>query len=100
MALPTFLTVPELAAQLKLSESAVRRAIRAGELAATKPRGQLRISEDAVTAWLAASAVAPEVVLPRRPRPQVFGTPTTPSPTMSFRERGRAARKEEDERRR
>jgi excisionase family DNA binding protein len=90
MPLPLFLTVAEVAAYLKLSESAVRRAIRAGELAATKPRGQLRISEDAVAAWLAASAVQPDVVMPRRPRPQVSRTPSPPAPAVRFRDRRRS----------
>jgi excisionase family DNA binding protein len=87
--LPALLTVPEVATYLKLSETAVRRAIRAGELAATKPRGQLRISEDAVAAWLAANAVAPEVVAPRRPRPQVSRIPSTPASAVRFRDRRR-----------
>lgn len=71
----TLLTVRQVAEQVQLSEWAVRAAIRDGELEAFKPRGQLRIPEQAVTVWLeetrqvaATRGVARASRLPSRPR--------------------------------
>lgn len=69
------LTVRQVAERVQLSEWAVRAAIHDGQLDAFKPRGQLRIPEDAVTSWLeqtrlvaATQGVARTSRLPSRPR--------------------------------
>ena len=69
------LTLPEVCARVRLSEWAVRRAIKRGELLAYKPAGRLRIPASAVAAWLESSAILAEVAATpeaARPLPRVF----------------------------
>lgn len=83
------LTVAEVAERVRLSQTAVRRAIRDGQLQATQLRGQLRVTEQAVDEWLTVSTVQPAqarlrpVARPHRP------APTVPAPAVSFRGRRR-----------
>lgn len=76
-----------MADQVGLSEWAVRRAIHAGELAAFKIRGQLRVDDRDVALWLEDCRVTPH-----RPEPS-SSTAMTPSPSYpesgSFRSRVR-----------
>ena len=55
----TLLVLREVAEVLRVSESTVRRWVRAGELPAYRigPRGQLRVREEDVTAFLEGSRV-------------------------------------------
>jgi excisionase family DNA binding protein len=53
------LTVQEAATQVKLTQWAIYRAIRRGDLVAYKPRGRLRIDELDLRAWLDSTRVSP-----------------------------------------
>lgn len=77
-----------MADQVGLSEWAVRRAIHAGELAAFKIRGQLRVDDRDLDLWLEGCRVTPTI------RPQrAHVSQMTPSPSYpeggSFRSRTR-----------
>ena len=54
------LTVPEVAQLARLSEKTVYRAIRCGELRASKLRGLWRIRRDDYEDWLRGAAYVPE----------------------------------------
>ena len=56
-----FLSVKEAAEIIRLSEKFIRRAIKDGELRASKPRGRIRIKRADLYAWLEASLVEPSV---------------------------------------
>lgn len=90
------LTVPEVAEHVQLDETTVRRAIRRGELVASKPCGQLRISPDAVTEWLEQTRVQRPVEIPRAPAPRAPRTVPSrlPGPRSSFRDKARQQRRE------
>jgi excisionase family DNA binding protein len=62
MTLPDLLTLDEACAHVRLSPWALRRAIARGELRAYKPAGRIRISPDALAAWLESTAPAAEPV--------------------------------------
>jgi excisionase family DNA binding protein len=55
---PEFLTVKEVAEIVRLHERVVRRAIRRGELRASKPCGRIRIRRADLEAWLKDSELA------------------------------------------
>ena len=82
----TMLTIPEVAAACKISQTSVRRAITEGELQAIKLRSRIRITREAFDAWLAsqqrpATRPKPRPAMPRsrvsRPKkpPRVFPPP-------------------------
>jgi excisionase family DNA binding protein len=76
------MTVPEVAAACKLSETTVRRAISAGELHALKLRNCLRIERAALDAWIAAQRHSPvRAAVPSRPASRA----RRPARTGSFR---------------
>jgi len=56
-----FLSVREAAEIVGLSEKALRRAIRDGELPASKPRGRIRIRRADIEAWIKSSRIEPSV---------------------------------------
>lgn len=91
------LTVPEVAGIVQLDETTVRRAIRRGDLQASKPCGQLRIHPDALDAWLDETRVERPVQISRAPAPRA-PRPTTLSPVgvsrSSFRDKVRQQREE------
>lgn len=66
------LTVDEVAARVRLSPWAVRRAIKDFELDAIKVRGRLRIPCESLDAWLEASRIRPVVAESTRPLPRRF----------------------------
>jgi excisionase family DNA binding protein len=72
MTLPDLLTLDEACAHVRLSPWALRRAIARGELRAYKPAGRIRISPDALAAWLESTAPpaspAPSVHVPHKRR--------------------------------
>ena len=83
----SLLTVKAVAQRVGLSEWAIRRAIHDGELAAYKPRGQLRVDAADLEHWLDGTRVAPEV---RTVRPAAALTPSPLYPEGgSFRSRTR-----------
>jgi excisionase family DNA binding protein len=53
------LSVTEVAAIIGLDPETIRRAIRRGELPASKPAGRIRIDPQAVLAWLQETSVSP-----------------------------------------
>jgi len=55
------LTLDEAAQRVRLSPWAVRRAIRRGELDASKPAGRIRISEQAVEDWLKLTRIEADI---------------------------------------
>lgn len=78
----SLLTVTEVADQVGLSEWAVRRAIRDGELEAFKPRGRIRVKASAVHDWLEATRVEPvRAASGPRPTPAVVTSPSYPGGT-------------------
>lgn len=90
------LTVAQVAAQVQLDETTVRRAIRRGELEASKPAGQIRIAADAVDRWLEETKVLPPVDVPRAPKPRAprISRPSSgPTSGSSFRDKVRNERK-------
>lgn len=70
---PELFTVDEVAAIVRCSAEAVRRAIRRGDLAASKPAGRLLITPAAVDDWLSASRVT-SAQCDRSPAPRRQGT--------------------------
>jgi len=70
------LTLKEACDRVRLSPWALTRAIKRGELDASKPAGRIRISEQAIADWLKLTRVEPEVE-PKR-EPQRLLTATTP----------------------
>jgi excisionase family DNA binding protein len=88
------LNVRQVAELVQLDETTVRRAIRRGELAASKPAGQLRVHPDDVTAWLERTRVQPVEQSPApRPGPPSAPTPLRPRATRSVRDRLRQERR-------
>jgi excisionase family DNA binding protein len=84
------LTVTEVAQQLRLKEWAVRKAIRDGRLEAYRVCGRLRIPELALTEFVRAGRVRPQVT-PQPPAARVAVTTSRPVPASgSFRARRRA----------
>jgi excisionase family DNA binding protein len=59
-------SVADVAAMTGLSDTAVYRAIAAGELRATTPRGRLRIRLSDIDVWIEANAVQPPPSEPER----------------------------------
>jgi excisionase family DNA binding protein len=55
-----FLTVPEVAARLRVDESTVRRHIRSGALPAFKACGVLRVAADDLDSYLEGARVVPQ----------------------------------------
>lgn len=88
------LTVAQVAELVQLDESTVRRAIRRGELAASKPCGQLRVAETAIDDWLKQTRVQPPVQIPRAPAPRAPRLTSLPAggPRSSFRDKVRRER--------
>lgn len=74
----TLLTVPEVAAELRVDESTVRRHIRAGNLPACKPFGVVRVTRTDLDAYLASSTITP-------PSPRLAPRPQVPAPARSHR---------------
>ena len=90
------LTIPEVAAACKISQTSVRRAIAEGDLQAVKLRSRIRITREAFDAWLAKQqrpATRPKPTRPPLPRPTA-SRPKKPKrvfpPPGSFRELSRA----------
>lgn len=88
------LTVLQVAEHVQLDETTVRRAIRRGDLEASKPCGQLRIHPDAVTDWLEQTKVERPVTIARAPAPRA--PRPVPAPVQgsrsSFRDKTRQRR--------
>jgi excisionase family DNA binding protein len=81
-AVDAFMTIRDVAAACKLSETAVRRAISDGELPAIKLRSRLRITPADFDAWIASQRQSP-VGATAPPR---SATPARrPAPAGSFR---------------
>jgi excisionase family DNA binding protein len=91
----TMLTIPEVAAACRISQTSVRRAIAEGELEAVKLRSRIRITREAFDTWLANQqrpATRPKPG-PAAPRPRANRPKKPPSvfpPPGSFRELSRA----------
>jgi excisionase family DNA binding protein len=81
------LTVQEAATQVRLTQWAIYRAIRRGDLVAYKPGGRLRIAEEHLQAWLDATLVSPVAPAPRRP-----AQPVAPPPALVGSSRGQCRR--------
>ena len=76
------LTIKDIAAACKLSETAVRRAIADGELPAAKLRSRMRITRQDFNAWIASQRQAPtRPITPLRAPAHA----KRPAPTGSFR---------------
>ena len=91
------LTVQEAADRVRLTQWAIYRAIRRGELAAFKPGGRLRIREADLEGWLESTRVQAEVRAPagsvRVTAPGVLAGATRPRiAAESVRARVRASR--------
>jgi len=69
------LTVQEAATRVRLTQWAIYRAIRRGDLVAYKPGGRLRIDEPDLQAWLDATRVSPVGPATRRPAQPVVPPP-------------------------
>lgn len=82
----SMLTVQEAANVVKLTQWAIYRAIKRGDLVAYKPGGRLRIDEADLQAWLDANRVSPAKPTPHRP-PQ----PLVPPPALVGSRRSRPA---------
>lgn len=52
----TLLSLQDVSHAVRLSESSIRRAVKAGELVGLKVRGRYRISAEALDAWLAGNS--------------------------------------------
>jgi len=89
------LTIPEVAAACRISQTSVRRAIAEGELEAVKLRSRIRITREAFDAWLT-NQQRPATRPKPRPAPPLptASRPKTPPrvfpPPGSFRELSRA----------
>lgn len=79
------LTVPEVCEIVKLDETTIRRAIKRGDLPASKPCGQLRVHPDDLQAWIDSTRVQPSVQVPRAPAPRAPRAHTRPAAAGSFR---------------
>jgi excisionase family DNA binding protein len=96
----TMLTIPEVAAACRISQTSVRRAIAEGELEAVKLRSRIRITREAFDTWLA-NQQRPATRPKPRPAPPLptASRPKTPSrvfpPPGSFRELSRAGRNQD-----
>lgn len=90
------LTVAQVSELVQLDETTIRRAIKRGELQASKPAGQIRIAPDDVDQWLEATRVEPQTIAPA-PRITAPSAPRAPRPAHpaagSVRARLRADRK-------
>lgn len=86
-----FLTVPEIAAELRVDETTVRRHIRTGALRASKPFGVVRINRDDLDTYLQATVVQADTPRPT-PMPRPARSRTSPV-GGSVRDRLRADRK-------
>lgn len=64
------LSIQEVCERVRLGESAVRGAIRRGELKASRLGNRLRVAPEAVEEWIRERQVRPSV-LPTRPLPDV-----------------------------
>jgi excisionase family DNA binding protein len=95
------LTVQEAASQVRLTQWAIYRAIRRGDLVAYKPGGRLRIAEEHLQAWLDATRVSPVAPATRRPAqpvvppPALVGSPRRGSADDTLRARVRATRRKQ-----
>lgn len=67
---PTFLTLAEAAAILRVHQATVGRMVHAGEIRATRVRGLPRINADDLATWIAAGGSKPE------PPPTALVSPT------------------------
>lgn len=88
------LTIPQVAGLVQLDETTIRRAIRRGDLTASKPCGQLRVHPDDFDAWLADTRVQPTRDIPRAPAPRgprLVSTSSGPA-RSSFRDKVRQER--------
>lgn len=75
------LSVAEVASTTGLSESAVYRAIAAGELRASKLRGRLRVRMSDLESWIESNLVSPKSVRDeKRPARPARRLPTEPRP--------------------
>jgi len=89
------LTIPEVAAACRISQTSVRRAIAEGELEAVKLRSRIRITREAFDAWLA-NQQRPATRPKRRPAPPLSAAsrpkkpPRVFPPPGSFRKLSRA----------
>lgn len=89
-----FLTVPEIATELRVDETTVRRHIRSGALRATKPFGVVRVTRTDLDAYLAATVIEPATPRPAVPTlPAPRSRPRATPPAGSVRDRLRADRK-------
>jgi excisionase family DNA binding protein len=79
------LTVQEAATQVKLTQWAIYRAIRRGDLVAYKPGGRLRIDELDLRAWLDSTRVSPA------PAPDRLARQVPPSLALTGSKRSRVA---------
>jgi len=76
------MTIGDVAAACKLSETAVRRAISDGELPAVKLRSRMRIARQDFDAWIASQRQAPtHARVPQLPKKRAGGV----APAGSFR---------------
>lgn len=82
------MTVTEVAGKCQLSVTAIRRAIREGELKATWLRSRVRVAPADYDAWVNSGRKAPHH-LPQAPRARVPRQPRQP-PAGSFRALARA----------
>lgn len=88
------LTLLQVAELVQLDETTVRRAIKRGDLEASKPCGQIRVHPDAVERWLDENKIVPPVDVPRAPAPRaprLTAMPVGPQ-RGSFREKVREER--------
>jgi excisionase family DNA binding protein len=76
----TMLSVRDVAEALAFEEDAIRRAIRRGELRASKVCGRLRIAPEDVQAWLQAAQVAAAPPEPPLGRPAPAPAAARPAP--------------------
>jgi excisionase family DNA binding protein len=93
-AVTEFLTVPEVAAELRVDETTVRRHIRRGDLRATKPFGVVRVARHDLAAYLEQSLIEPDQQ--RLPTPAVQAPRSrqrAQPPAGSVRDRLRSDRK-------
>ena len=87
------LTIKDVAAACKLSETAVRRAIADGELPALKLRSRMRITREDFNAWIASQRQTP--ARPEAwPRPVKRGRSSAPAGTFRALAQAEAAREQ------
>jgi excisionase family DNA binding protein len=84
---PMLLTLSEASERVRLSPWALRRAIKRGELDASKPAGRIRISEQAIADWLKLTRVEPEVEPTREAPPLPASSTLSAAQADSFRAR-------------